>query len=46
MQMQSRSDVGVLWNCRMRDLVTVQVTASYDDAQLKTKEVEEVVESW
>lgn len=31
-QMQSRSDVGVLWNCGVRDPVTVQVTVSFDDA--------------
>jgi len=41
--MQSRGDVGVLWNCRIRDPVTVQVTASIDDAQSRAKEVEEAV---
>jgi hypothetical protein len=42
-QMQSRGDVGVLWNCGMRDPVMVQVTASIGDAQSRAKEVEEAV---
>ena len=47
MQMQSWGDVGVLWNFGMQDpmtvQVTVQVTASIDDAQSRAKEVEEAV---
>lgn len=42
--MQSRSDVGILWNCGMLDEGTFQMTASYDDAQLRKVEVEEAVE--
>ncbi|USW52954.1 Putative AMP-dependent synthetase/ligase, Condensation domain, phosphopantetheine binding ACP [Septoria linicola] len=44
-QMQSRSDVGILWNCGMIE-DTFHVTASYDDAQLRKTEVEEAVERW
>jgi hypothetical protein len=43
-QMQSRSNVGILWNCGMVDQETFQMTASYDDAQLRKVEVEEAVE--
>nr|XP_023908644.1 nonribosomal peptide synthetase vlms-like [Quercus suber]POF15630.1 putative acyl-coa synthetase yngi [Quercus suber] len=44
-QMQSRSDVGLLWNCGMVGDV-FHVTASYDDAQLRASEVRECVERW
>jgi hypothetical protein len=42
-QMQSQGDVGVLWNCGIRDPVMVQVTASIGDAQSRAKEVGELV---
>lgn len=43
-QIQSRSGVGVLWNCRLVDSQTVQFTASYNDAQLSRVEMEEAAE--
>ncbi|KAK4612094.1 Acyl-CoA ligase sidI [Fulvia fulva] len=43
-QVQSRSDVGILWNCGMLDQEMFQMNASYDDAQLRKAEVEEAVE--
>ncbi|EME40391.1 hypothetical protein DOTSEDRAFT_75005 [Dothistroma septosporum NZE10] len=43
-QVQSRSDVGILWNCGMVDAETFQMNASYDDAQLRRTEVDEAVE--
>ncbi|KAF1819461.1 acetyl-CoA synthetase-like protein [Dissoconium aciculare CBS 342.82] len=41
---QSRSDVGLLWNCGLVDEHTIQVNASYDDAQLSVSEVEEALD--
>lgn len=38
-QMQSRADVGLQWNCTMRDKETFYVHVAYDDAQLRASEV-------
>lgn len=39
-QMLSRTDVGLLWNCKMGEGENLQIHASWDDAQLSSKEVE------
>jgi hypothetical protein len=36
--------VGLLWNCGLVDEHTIQVNASYDDAQLSVSEVEEALD--
>jgi hypothetical protein len=42
--MVSRSDVGILWNCSMPARDKVQVHASWDSAQIKTTEMDELLE--
>ncbi|KAL2061391.1 hypothetical protein VTL71DRAFT_7664 [Oculimacula yallundae] len=42
-QVLSRTDIGLLWNCTMVDRNTVCVMPSWDDAQLRLKEVEEIL---
>lgn len=44
LQLQSRSDVGLLWNCGMLDGETFHMNASYDDVQLRATEVEDAVQ--
>ncbi|KAK5121564.1 hypothetical protein LTR85_004736 [Meristemomyces frigidus] len=45
-QLQSRSDVGMLWNCGLIDDKIFQMNASYDDAQLRAQEVGEIIERY
>ncbi|CAG8957904.1 hypothetical protein HYFRA_00000245 [Hymenoscyphus fraxineus] len=40
----SRTDVGLLWNCKMLDEDTLQVHLSWDDAQLGGSEADEILE--
>lgn len=40
----SRTDVGILWNCTMKEQDVVQVHASWDSAQLRVTDVEELLE--
>jgi hypothetical protein len=42
--MVSRSDVGILWNCSMPARDKVQVHESWDSAQIKTTEMDELLE--
>ncbi|KAF8857135.1 acetyl-CoA synthetase-like protein [Acephala macrosclerotiorum] len=39
-QVESRTDVCVLWNCIMMDQTTLAINPTWDDAQLYTEEVE------
>jgi hypothetical protein len=41
--MISRTDVGILWNCSMSARDEVQVHASWDSAQLKKTEMDELL---
>lgn len=42
-QILSRADIGLLWNCVMVERDTVCVMPSWDDAQLRRSEVEEIL---
>ncbi len=42
-QLESRTDCGLLWNCIMIDQTTLQIHATWDDAQLSKKEIEEML---
>jgi hypothetical protein len=43
-QLVSRADVGILWNCSIVDKETLQVAMSWDDAQLSGKEALELLQ--
>lgn len=43
LQMLSRADIGLQWNFKHVDAVTVQANAQYDDCQLPREEMEETV---
>ena len=43
MQVESRTDCGVLWNCIMMDQTTLKMNPTWDDAQLRRVEIEEMM---
>lgn len=43
-QIESRTDCGLLWNCVMVDRTTVQIHPTWDDAQLRRTEVQEMLD--
>ncbi|KAG4432029.1 hypothetical protein IFR05_012493 [Cadophora sp. M221] len=43
MQVESRTDCGILWNCIMMDRTTLKINPSWDDAQLRRVEIEEMI---
>lgn len=42
-QIESRTDCGLLWNCIMMDQTTLAMNPTWDDAQLSKREIEEMV---
>ena len=44
MQIVSRADVGLLWNCTMPDEDTLQVHLSWDDTQLSGPEADDFLD--
>lgn len=42
-QQVSRTDVGLLWNCKMMGKESFQLMPSWDDAQLRRNEVEQLL---
>ena len=43
MQVESRTDCGVLWNCIMMDQTTLKMNPTWDDAQLRRVDIEEMM---
>lgn len=43
-QVESRTDCGLLWNCVMLDQTTVQIHPTWDDAQLERDEVKDIID--
>ncbi|KAH7348361.1 hypothetical protein BKA65DRAFT_594211 [Rhexocercosporidium sp. MPI-PUGE-AT-0058] len=43
MQVESRTDCGILWNCIMMDQTTLKINPTWDDAQLRRVEIEEMM---
>ncbi|PVH71342.1 acetyl-CoA synthetase-like protein, partial [Cadophora sp. DSE1049] len=43
MQVESRTDCGVLWNCIMMDQTTLKMNPTWDDAQLRRVDIEKMM---
>ncbi|KAH9210763.1 hypothetical protein DL95DRAFT_370521 [Leptodontidium sp. 2 PMI_412] len=43
MQVESRTDCGILWNCIMMDQTMLKINPTWDDAQLRRVEIEEMM---